>query len=31
VCDPPLLPFYERFGMRPLTGVGLRNPIPPGA
>jgi ribosomal protein S18 acetylase RimI-like enzyme len=24
-CDPDLQPFYERFGMRPLTGMVLRN------
>lgn len=29
-CDPPLRPFYERFGMRPLTGMGLRKSMPPG-
>jgi GNAT superfamily N-acetyltransferase len=25
VCDPPLQPFYERFGMRPVVGMVLRN------
>jgi ribosomal protein S18 acetylase RimI-like enzyme len=24
-CDPDLQPFYERFGMRPVTGMVLRN------
>ena len=27
VCDPELIPFYERFGMVPLAGLGRRNPI----
>lgn len=34
VCDPALRGFYERFGMRPLLGMGLRNAsalsAPPG-
>jgi GNAT superfamily N-acetyltransferase len=25
VCDPELIPFYERFGMTPLAGMALRN------
>lgn len=25
VCDPPLQPFYERFGMRPAVGMLMRN------
>ena len=25
VCDPPLQPFYERFGMRAVLGMVLRN------
>jgi GNAT superfamily N-acetyltransferase len=25
VCDPDLIPFYERFGLVPLTGMGRRN------
>ncbi|GII04830.1 N-acetyltransferase [Planobispora takensis] len=25
MCDPALQPYYERLGMRPLTGMGLRN------
>ena len=25
VCDPDLIPFYERFGMSPLAGLALRN------
>lgn len=25
VCDPSLQPFYERFGMRPVIGMLLRN------
>jgi ribosomal protein S18 acetylase RimI-like enzyme len=25
VCDPPLQPFYERFAMRPVVGMALRN------
>jgi predicted N-acetyltransferase YhbS len=25
VCDPDLIPFYERFGMTPLAGMALRN------
>ncbi len=25
VCDPPLQPFYERFGMQPVVGMVLRN------
>ncbi|MFC4062952.1 GNAT family N-acetyltransferase [Planomonospora corallina] len=26
VCDPPLRPYYERLGMSPLQGMGLRSP-----
>ena len=25
VCDPPLQPFYERLGMRPVVGMVVRN------
>ena len=25
VCDPDLIPFYERFGMVPVAGLGRRN------
>jgi hypothetical protein len=25
VCDPDLVPFYEHFGMTPLTGMARRN------
>ena len=25
VCDPELIPFYERFGLVPLAGMGRRN------
>jgi ribosomal protein S18 acetylase RimI-like enzyme len=25
ICDPELQPFYARFGMRPYTGMILRN------
>ena len=25
VCDPGLVPFYERFGLVPLAGMGRRN------
>ena len=25
VCDPEVIPFYERFGMQPLTAMALRN------
>lgn len=25
VCDPELVPFYERFGLVPLAGMGRRN------
>lgn len=25
VCDPNLIPFYERFGLVPLAGMGRRN------
>ena len=30
VCDPELRRFYERFAMRPLQGMGLRNPAANG-
>jgi len=37
VCDPPLQPFYERLGMRPVVGMVVRHydrqagePINPG-
>jgi ribosomal protein S18 acetylase RimI-like enzyme len=26
VCDEPLVPYYERLGMRGLSGAGLRHP-----
>jgi GNAT superfamily N-acetyltransferase len=26
VCDPPLVPYYERFGLAPIQGMGLRTP-----
>lgn len=26
LCDEELVPFYERFGMRRLAGMALRNP-----
>jgi predicted N-acetyltransferase YhbS len=25
VCEPDLIPFYERFGMTPLAGMARRN------
>lgn len=25
VCDPDLIPFYQRFGLVPLAGLGRRN------
>ena len=25
VCDPDLIPFYERFGLTPLAGMARRN------
>lgn len=25
LCDPPLQPFYERLGMRPVVGMAIRN------
>ncbi len=28
VCDPDLVPFYERFGLVPLAGMGRRNRSP---
>ncbi len=33
VCDPELIPFYERFGMTPLAGMARRNRsvLPAGA
>jgi ribosomal protein S18 acetylase RimI-like enzyme len=27
MCDPDIVPFYERFGMRPWTGMVLRKRI----
>jgi GNAT superfamily N-acetyltransferase len=27
LCDPDVMPFYERFGMRPVGGMMLRRPI----
>jgi predicted N-acetyltransferase YhbS len=26
VCDPDLRGFYQRFGLRPLQGMAIRNP-----
>jgi GNAT superfamily N-acetyltransferase len=26
VCDPPLVPYYQRFGLVPIQGMGLRTP-----
>jgi GNAT superfamily N-acetyltransferase len=26
VCDPPLVPYYQRFGLAPIQGMGLRTP-----
>ena len=28
MCDPELVPFYERFGMKPTTGMALRRREP---
>ena len=25
ICDPELIPFYEKFGMKPMTGMVIRN------
>jgi ribosomal protein S18 acetylase RimI-like enzyme len=25
-CDPELVPYYERFGMRPVAGMVMRDP-----
>ncbi len=27
LCDPDVMPFYERFGMKPIGGMALRRPI----
>jgi ribosomal protein S18 acetylase RimI-like enzyme len=27
LCDPDVVPFYERFGMTPVTGMVIRQPI----
>jgi GNAT superfamily N-acetyltransferase len=27
LCDPDVMPFYERFGMRPAQGMVLRRPM----
>jgi ribosomal protein S18 acetylase RimI-like enzyme len=27
LCDPDVVPFYERFGMKPVGGMALRRPI----
>jgi GNAT superfamily N-acetyltransferase len=27
VCDPDVMPFYERFGMKPVGGMVLRRPM----
>ena len=29
LCDPKLQPFYARFGMRPATGMMIRNVVRP--
>ena len=26
VCDPPLVPYYQQFGLAPIQGMGLRRP-----
>jgi GNAT superfamily N-acetyltransferase len=26
VCDPPLVAYYQRFGLAPIQGMGLRTP-----
>jgi ribosomal protein S18 acetylase RimI-like enzyme len=26
LCDAPLQPYYERFGMTPVPGMGIRHP-----
>ena len=27
LCDPNVVPFYERFGMKPVGGMALRRPM----
>jgi GNAT superfamily N-acetyltransferase len=27
LCDPGVIPFYERFGMKPVRGMALRRPM----
>ena len=27
LCDPDVVPFYERFGMKPVQGMVLRRPM----
>ena len=27
LCDPDVVPFYERFGMKPIGGMALRRPM----
>ena len=27
LCDPDVMPFYERFGMKPVGGMALRRPM----
>ena len=27
LCDPDVVPFYERFGMKPVGGMALRRPM----
>jgi GNAT superfamily N-acetyltransferase len=27
LCDPDVMPFYERFGMKPVGGMVLRRPM----
>jgi predicted N-acetyltransferase YhbS len=27
LCDPDVVPFYERFGMKPVRGMVLRRPM----
>jgi hypothetical protein len=27
LCDPNIVPFYERFGMKPVGGMALQRPM----
>jgi len=27
LCDPDVVPFYERFGMKPVRSMALRRPM----